>query len=196
MKTTVHVRVVEASTTLSINKGEKVILSLDLDTVNMNSPFGYLNNTPAKPLARNYSETFDPQEYEAKDSIELESYARNLHNYLNSLLTQEPFPAFLFEKLEKRLDGITCILAKRCAASGALNKAKAKARLETLGQRLEPVSVPVDLPPTTPRSMIDVKGHPPKKRKLDCVREVKEDMDALRSLKDSYSTQEVEEEED
>lgn len=126
------------------------------------NPFNY---TPKPPLPRNYSEDFNPADYECKSNIELESYARNLHNYLNSLLPQNPFPAFLFEKLEKRLDGITSILQKRCAASGALNKDKAKQRLQTLGSRLDSAVVP--MPISTTRSAEDIaeeRDLPPRKR--------------------------------
>src|ERR1700760_542102 len=118
------------------------------------------------PLPRNYSETFNAADYEKKDSIELESYARNLHNYLQTLLPQNPFPANLFDKLEKRLDGITSILQSRSLASGVLSRDAAKKKLERLGNRLESTA-PVLPTLLTPQGMNDDKKHPAKKRKLD-----------------------------
>jgi hypothetical protein len=154
------------------------------------SPFGSPSDVKA-PLPRNYSDAFNPEEYECKDSIELESYARNLHNYLMGLLKQTPFPAFLFEKLEKRLDGITSILQKRSSASTALNKDTAMDRLQKLSSRIDnATAIPEPTPP------------PLKKRRIEapCISDVKRDMDELRRLKRSYSdsqsTQPVEEEEE
>lgn len=183
------------STEFAINKVQ-VSHCLDFfNRVNMNhhtyhSPFG----SPAdvkQPLPRNYAEAFNPEDYECKDSIELESYARNLHNYLMGLLKQQPFPAFLFEKLEKRLDGITSILQKRSSASTALNKEAASSRLQALAAKLDSATVETEsLPP------------PVKKRRVEapCIKDVKESMAELRRLKRSYSdsqsTQPVEEEEE
>lgn len=164
----------------------------------MNSPF----NTPQRnPLPRNYAEIFDPKDYECKDSIELESYARNLHNYMMSLLEQPRFPEFLFDKLEKRLDGVTSILQKRSAASGVFNKDKAKKRLQELSERMDNAVVP---PPVflAPGSMYLDNKQPAKKRKIEspCISEVKKNMDSLRQLKRSYSdsqsTQPLDEEEE
>lgn len=153
-----------------------------------NSPFG--SPSEVKPtLQKNYGDAFNPEEYECKDSIELESYARNLHNYLMTLLKQTPFPAFLFEKLEKRLDGITSILQKRSSASTALNKDQAMSRLQAISSRIE-----------TATAIPEPSQPPLKKRRTEapCIKDVKKDMDELRRLKRSYSdsTQEVEEEED
>lgn len=136
-------------------------------------------------LPRNYATEFNPEDYECKDSIELESYARNLHNYLMGLLKQTPFPAHLFEKLEKRLDGISSILQKRLSASSALTKSEAEARLKKLAAKLDAATV--DEPTPQP---------PIKKRRVEapCISDVKRSMDELRRLKRSYSdsTQELE----
>lgn len=164
------------------------------------SPFGQPSQ-PSKPaLPKNYSEVFKEEEYECKDSIELESYARNLRNYLLTLLQQEPFPAFLFEKLEKRLDGITTILMKRSVAGKIMSKTDATAKMRALERRLDTIAIN---PPTetTPQGMHDDVNHPPKKRKLEPrhVQEVREGMDSLRRLKQSYSSQstlEVDDEEE
>lgn len=153
-----------------------------------NSPFGSPSDVKT-PLPRNYAEAFNPEDYECKDSIELESYARNLHNYLMSLLKQTPFPAFLFEKLEKRLDGITSILQKRSSASSVSNKEDAMRRLQTLSSRIDNATVQAS--PASP---------PLKKRRIEapCISSVRKDMEELRRLKRSYSdsTQPVEEEEE
>ena len=163
-------------------------------TVSMNSPFSSYKD---KSLPRNYAEIFDPKDYECKDSLELESYAHNLRNYLLGLLAQKPFPEFLFNKLEKRLDGITSILQSRSSASGVLNKEQATKRMEVLSQRLD------GAPATSTSTRIDlVSSRPAKKRKIEpvYVNDVKKSMEALRSLKKSYSDSEstltVEEEED
>lgn len=180
--------VVEASTIFNINRGEKVICLDLISTVNMNSPYHSPFNVSSPPQRpKNYAEVFDPKEYECKESIELESYARNLRNYLMSLLQQEPFPAFLFEKLEKRLDGITSILMKRSVANSVLDKGKAVERMRALDRRLE-VTAPV-LGETCPQGMHDLPSHPPKKRKLDPihVQEVRKEAQALRMLRESYS---------
>lgn len=165
-----------------------------------NSPF---NVTSPKPLPRNYSDVFNAEEYECKESIELESYARNLHNYLNSLLPQTPFPAFLFEKLEKRLDGITCILQKRCQDQNGMNKDKAKQRLLVLSKRLDSTSLepPSILPPTTPIAMIDEPDHPPKKRRLEapCVQDVRKALQEQRQQRaeqEKFTINDKEEEEE
>jgi len=161
--------------------------------MNYGSPSGNPFNSPHQqqaPLARNYAETFNAADYECKDSIELESYARNLHNYLNTLLPQKPFPAFLFEKLEKRLDGITSILQKRSLASHGLTADKAKERLRALDQRLsgstasDAISVPKI---TTPSGMLDEPSHPPKKRKYEapCIKDVR---DALQEQRERNRT--------
>lgn len=166
------------------------------------SPFGSPSQQQRPQLQKNYSEVFDPREYECKDSIELESYARNLHNYLTSLLPQTPFPAFLFEKLEKRLDGITSILQKRCAAKGVLDQDQAKKRLQALGQRLDQPDAPTALPKTFPRGMEDLPSHPPKKRKMEpgYVQDVRRQSSSLKLLRNSYTdsekTLEVDEEEE
>lgn len=193
---------VEASATFNINRGELVIILDLISTVNMNSPYNSPFNVQSpKPLPRNYSETFNAEEYECKDSIELESYSRNLRNYLMGLLQQEPFPAFLFEKLEKRLDGITCILMKRSVANPVFDKEKAKAKMRALDRRLDTIA-PAIPTQTTPQGMLDEPNHPPKKRKIEspCISDVKKEMEALRMLKRSYSssqsTLEVDEEEE
>lgn len=149
----------------------------------MNSPYKNPFETKGtQPLPRNYSDVFNPEDYEWKDSIELESYARNLTNYLRQLLQQTPFPAFLFEKLEKRLDGITSILEKRSLASGALDKDKAKERLLALERKITPVAVT--------RMDSQEKLEPPiKKRRLDpaYVEEVRACKNELDRIKKSYS---------
>ncbi len=153
-----------------------------------NSPFN--TQQAATPKPRNYSDVFNPEEYECKASLELESYARNLKNYLLTLLSQDPFPAFLFEKLEKRLDGVSSILQKRSAVSGVLSKDKAKERLHVLSSRLECTDANASEEQTTP---------PAKRRKLDppCQEDVIKEMNALRRLKRSYSdSQKTEEEEE
>lgn len=161
------------------------------------SPFGSPRQTQPAPLPRNYSEIFDPAEYECKTDVDLESYARNLSNYLNQLLTQQPFPAFLFDKLEKRLEGITSILKKRSTAKGVCaTKQQAEERLKRLTASLDAVSStqPVspeedDLPPSPPY----------KKRKFESpgyVKEVQRAKDSLTLLQKSYSKDQDEEEED
>jgi len=162
-----------------------------------NSPF---NVTSKPPLPRNYAETFDPAQYECKDSVELESYARNLHNYLKTLLEQNPFPQFLWDKLEKRLDGITSILEKRSLASGVSNKAAAEQRLQKLSDKINATAIS---PPahTSAVGMLDVNPRPTKRSRIEpmYVRQVREDVDSLKALKMSYSdesTLPVEEEEE
>lgn len=154
----------------------------------MNSPFGSPSEPRPPPLQRNYADVFKPEDYECKDSVELESYARNLRNYLITLLSQEPFPQFLFDKLEKRLDGITTILLKRSVANHVLDKKGAQARLNALDRRLETIQ-PILSASTCPQGMRDVNPAPLKKRKADPehVQEVRKEMQALRDLKKSYS---------
>lgn len=157
----------------------------------MNSPYTSPFETSRTPtLPRNYSDTFDPKEYECKDSLELESYARNLHNYLMTLLPQTPFPAFLFEKLEKRLDGITSILQKRSAAKGVLNKDQAKLRLQKLGARLDATAPRIVFNKDEIGEPLDVTEPPPKKRRIEVpefVKEIQREEAALKLLKRSYS---------
>lgn len=163
------------------------------------SPF---NVSSRPPLPRNYSEEFNAQDYENKNSIELESYARNLHNYLNQLLTQMPFPAFLFEKLEKRLLGITSILQSRSAASGALDREKASERLQALGKKLEAATAKNESAIPLPTSIVqfpDEQGLPPRKRarvEPMYLQQVRKDVQELKALKESTSNLGVEEEED
>lgn len=152
------------------------------------SPFEY---TTQKPLVKNYAEIFDPKEYECKDSLELESYGRNLHNYLKTLLEQTPFPAFLFEKLEKRLDGITSILANRSAARGVLDKRAALKRLKDLGERIDsfapvPIETGTEVEPLAKRQRVDPLY----------VQEVRKEADSLKTLRQSYSAGSREEEEE
>lgn len=156
-----------------------------------NSPF----ETQAKPvLNKNYAEVFNEEDYEGKNNIELESYSRNLHNYLKQLLPQNPFPAALFEKLETRLDGLTSMLERRYAASGVLDRTKAEERLQSISARLD--QAPAVLPPTTPKLMIDESPRPLKKRKVPepaFVASIRKDVDALRDLRRSYQEKEEEE---
>lgn len=149
-------------------------------------PFG-TPGLPQQPLAKNYSDVFVAADYEHKDSVELESYARNLRNTLLGLLSQKPFPAFLFEKLEKRLDGLTSILAKRSVASTVLDSEKASKRLAILSARLDPTV------PATTRSM-GPDGPPLKKRRFGYL----EDIDKARKEKQeqpNFSFNEEEEDE-
>ncbi len=155
----------------------------------MNSPFG--SPSPSQqsgPAPRNYAEVFDPRDYEGKSDIELESYARNLHNYIKTLLPQNPFPAILFDKLEKRLDGITSMLTKRYAAKGVLNRTQAKDRWEKLGQRLDAFAA--EEPELLERPSKRQRVEPP------CQKEVREELEALRHLRKSYAEKQPEEEED
>lgn len=137
------------------------------------SPFG----SPSSPqerrhLPKNYSEEFDPRQYECQTTVDLESYARNLHNMLMGFLKQNPFPAALFDKLEKRLDGITSILQNRYRANAITTDiGTAEHRLRTLSKRIAPA-----LPETTtPQTMQDEPDHPPKKRKFEspCIKDVR-----------------------
>lgn len=137
------------------------------------SPF---NSSPKQTLNKNYSEVFDPAEYECKDTQDLESYRRNLHNMLMDYLKQTPFPAYLFDKLSKREEGIASILEKRYAASGVLNKEQAKKKLADLEARMNAVG-----------TMQDENPVPLKKRKLDppYVEEVRTSMQQIRDLRSS-----------
>lgn len=164
-----------------------------------NSPYQNPFDKEQKPqLQKNYSDTFNPEEYECKDSIELESYARNLRNYLMTLLQQEPFPQFLFDKLEKRLDGIVSILAKRSAASNVSNKEQARARLKALDSALnKAVEITLDSP--EPQDTLE-DTRPTKKRRL-LPEYVKDINKARQELKDSqekfsFNTKGDEEEEE
>lgn len=166
----------------------------------MNSPFGAPSEPRPPPLQRNYADVFKPEDYECKDSVELESYARNLRNYMLQLLQQQPFPQFLFDKLEKRLDGITTILLKRSVANHVLDKKGAQERLNALDRRLQTIQ-PILSASTSPQGMLDVNPAPLKKRKQsepEHVQEVRRELNSLRQLKKSYSdsqsTQPVDEE--
>lgn len=159
----------------------------------MNSPYqNPFETRRAQPLPRNYSEEFVAADYECKDSVELESYRRNLRNYLLSLLQQDPFPTFLFDKLEKRLDGITSILEKRSAASGALTKEAAQQRLKKLDERIQAADAMSQEKPEEER--------PAKRRRIDpqYVQEVRNAKNSLDLLRQQYAgqSQQQEEEED
>lgn len=169
----------------------------------MNSPHNtyhnpFDNKPQQQPLPRNYSDTFNEADYECKDSIELESYARNLRNYLMGLLQQEPFPQFLFDKLEKRLDGIVSILKKRSAASNVSNKDQARARLKALDTALNKA---VNIITDSQEEPEKLDEPPLKKRRLpEHVQEVLDSKKALQKQKEKWSfnedaTQDVEEEE-
>jgi len=150
------------------------------------SPFG-APGLPQQPLPKNYSDVFVPADYEHKDSVELESYARNLRNKLLEYLSQEPFPAFLFEKLERRLDGLTSILQKRSAASNVLSKEQATRRLSTLSARLDPAV------PATSRAM-GSEGPPLKKRRFGYLDDVNKSRKELQD-QPNFAFNEAEEEE-
>lgn len=184
---------------LGINKSKLAIIQtrLVLAQMNYHSPFGSpsQHNYSRPPLPRNYSEIFDPAEYECKSDLDLESYARNLSNYLNKLLTETPFPAFLFEKLEKRYNGIISILKKRSAAKGVSTTAKeAEERLRRLNAELDAHSS------TQPVEPDDVEDHrPTKKRKFEFNEEVKRELQRERqrkALSQTAKPTEEEEEED
>jgi len=177
-----HVQVVEASTNFTINKLCMAIILDLVSAVNMNSPYQNPFDKPVQQqLQRNYSDVFKAEDYECKDSLELESYARNLRNYLMGLLQQDPFPAFLFEKLEKRLDGIVSILTKRSAASNVLGKNDARARLKQLDALLNKA---VEIETVT--SQQDTPEPPLKKRRVDpmYVDEVRKSDQALKQTRD------------
>ena len=127
-------------------------------------PFG-VPALPQQPLPKNYADEFVAADYEHKDSVELESYARNLRNKLLEYLSQKPFPAFLFEKLEKRLDGLTSILQKRSVVRSVLSAEQATKRLSILSARLDPAV------PATSRSM-GADGPQLKKRKFGYLDDV------------------------
>lgn len=140
-------------------------------------------------LQRNYSEIFDPTEYECKTDTELESYARNLRNYVLSLLQQTPFPAFLFDKLSKRLDGVTSLLEKRSAAKGVLTKEQALERMKEIEKRLDATSADTQEPslPDTP---------PPKRRRTEapCQDDIKRGLEEQRKRRQQREEEEEEEE--
>lgn len=169
----------------------------------MNSPYNTYNNPfdnkPQQPaFPRNYSDTFNEADYECKDSIELESYARNLRNYLMGLLQQDPFPAFLFEKLEKRLDGIVSILKKRSAANNVSNKQQAQARLKALDTALNKA---VNIITDKEEEQEKLDEPPLKKRRLDLPQHVKDINKARKELKESkekfvFNTKDEEEEDE
>lgn len=158
------------------------------------SPFETYQKPP--PLPRNYSEVFDPADYECKSNIELESYARNLHNTLINLLPQKPFPAALFDKLEKRFDGLTSMLTKRCAASGVCtDPTTARLRLSKIAERLDK-AVPAMPSLSTPSLMIDEEDHHTKRTRVDpdSVLEVRKAMVANKRKQDNFSFNEEAEE--
>lgn len=143
------------------------------------TPFDYLaSKTQCTPNTKNYSDTFVKSEYENKSSVELESYARNLANYLKTLLDQDPFPEFLFDKLEKRLDGIAEILSERKSAAGTRSKGEARNRLIEIMAKIDPFEGEDD-------------SRPPKKQKQDpnYVEEVRNSQ--LEKRKRSLKTDEV-----
>lgn len=153
----------------------------------MNSPF---ETRRSQPLPRNYSEEFVAADYECKDTLELESYQRNLRNYLLSLLQQDPFPAALFDKLEKRLDGIISILEKRYAASGvSVNKKAAEEKLKALDQRLEKISAAASSQEKLDVYPDDITPPPAKRQRKDpgYVEEVRKAKDQHKKLKKTFS---------
>lgn len=152
-------------------------------------PFGSPKQQAQPQLAKNYTEIFDERDYECKTDIELESYARNLSNYLNRLLTEMPFPAVLFDKLESRLNGILSMLKKRCAAKGvSTTKHSAEERLKRITASLDAIST------TQPSSPDDAEDHrPAKKRKFEFNEEVRRELRAERERK---AKDQAEEEED
>jgi len=95
----------------------------------------------------NYEETFDPASYSWRDTRELESYARNIKNYLARLLQDDPFPAALFEKLETRLEGIRPILQKRCQEKTGSNLEELRHKKKAWLEQFEmPTTSSTDLP--------------------------------------------------
>lgn len=106
---------------------------------------------------KNYADTFDPASYEWRSTSDLESYARNLKNYLARLLQDDPFPAALFEKLEVRLEGIRSILQKRCQEKSGSN-------LEELRKKKREWLESVDLPGDCSTSVSIPPLEPPKKK--------------------------------
>lgn len=117
---------------------------------------------------KNYSDAFDPKEYEWKTTEDLECYARNLKNYLTRLLQDDPFPAGLFEKLETRLLGIRSILEKRCQAKTGSNLAEFKKRkiieLDSITFSSEPKTTEQPPEPTSRALETSSPTHPLKKR--------------------------------
>lgn len=159
---------------------------------NWSSPFGSPSQRTSQPLARNYSEVFDERDYECKSDLELESYARNLSNYLDKLLKDTPFPAFLFEKLEKRYNGILSILKRRSTAKGVSTTAgQARERLQRLNASLDALSS------TQPEEPEDCEDHrPTKKPKLfEFNEEVRRQLKDERKRKERPKGEEEEEEE-
>lgn len=148
--------------------------------------------TPPVPeqKPKNYSDTFVASDYECKTTIDLESYARNLRNTLMGLLSQTPFPGALFDKLEQRLDGITCILQKRYAVSNVSNAEQAKVKMEAISKRLDALV-------TVPNGMDTMPGPPLKKRKYEpCVSDVRKALEQERERpKFIINVPELEEEE-
>jgi hypothetical protein len=106
---------------------------------------------------KNYEDKFDIASYEWRSTTDLESYAKNLKNYLARLLQDEPFPAALFEKLEERLNGIRSILQKRC-------QVKTGGDLESLRQKKRNWLENLDLPGDSSTSVSTQEPAPPKKR--------------------------------
>lgn len=158
------------------------------------SPFGSPRQPLQQHLPKNYTEVFDERDYECKSDIELESYARNLSNYLNRLLTDMPFPAVLFEKLETRLNGILSMLKKRCAARGvSTTKQAAEERLKRMTASLDAVSTTQPLSPEPE----DCEDHrPAKKRKFEFNAEIRRELKAERVRKANQEKEEEEEEVD
>lgn len=157
----------------------------------MNSPYNnpFANNH--KPLVKNYADTFVEADYDHMSTENLESYARNLHNTLLGLLDQDPYPAALFEKLEKRHDGLLSMLKKRYAASNvSLDKKAARARLMSAQRELE----------SSRGIKEEVESlYPPKKKarmEPGYVSDVKKGMEEIKLKHSSQSTQPVEEEEE
>lgn len=160
------------------------------------SPFGSPRQQAPPPLSRNYAEIFDPKDYECKSDLELESYARNLSNYLDKLLKDQPFPAFLFEKLETRFNGILSMLKSRSAAKGvSTTKHSAQERLKRLNASLDALS---STQPASPDD--DVEDHRPLKkvRTFQFNEEIRQEMKEEKKRKRSLfpSTKDEEEEED
>lgn len=157
------------------------------------SPFSPNPSQPQQQYQpRNYAEVFDERDYQCKTDIELESYARNLSNYLDKLLKDTPFPAFLFEKLEKRYNGILSILKKRSAAKGVSTTAgQARERLQRLNASLDALSS------TQPTEPDDCEDHrPPKKQRLfEFNEEVRRQLKDERKRKERPKGEEEEEEE-
>lgn len=157
----------------------------------MHSPY----NNPfdaRKPqgLPKNYREEFKEEDYEHMSTEEIESYARNLKNTLLGLLDQDPWPAALFDKLEKRHNGLLSMLKKRYAASSvSTNKQDARQRLLKAQEELDAYA-------TTKRE--EVESMPPKKKQKlpEFIQEVRRSMKEASLKNSSQSTQPVDEEEE